>query len=81
MAGIKESEPEVAALLLPAPDEPAKDGEQAAERITPWRGFLRSGPVSRCRVHGHVLNRASWTCCCWPHDLAVMWFGHTAGSP
>lgn len=47
MAGIKESEPEVAALLLPPPEAPAKDGDQAVERITPWRGFLRSGPVRR----------------------------------
>ncbi len=61
MAGIKESEPEVAALLLPPPEAPAKDGEQAVERITPWRGFLRSGPVSRSHVHGHLCLRVSWT--------------------
>ena len=72
MAGIKQSEPEVAAQLLPAPDEPVKDGEQAVERVTPWRGFLRSGPVSRFCFHGHLLKRVSLgTIFCSPHDTAV----------
>ena len=65
MAGIKESEPEVAAQLLPAPDEPAKDGEQAAKRVTPWRGFLRSGPVrasAACR--GFQSQGVSWIFFC-----------------
>ena len=52
MAGIQESEPEVAAQLLPAPEEPVQDGEQPTDRLTPWRGFLRSGPVRplRCLI-------------------------------
>ena len=45
MAGIRDSEPEVAAQLLPPPEEATEDSERAADRGTPWRGFLRSGPV------------------------------------
>jgi MFS family permease len=47
MADIKATEPEVAAQLLPATEEATADGAQPADRGTPWRGFLRSGPVSR----------------------------------
>lgn len=51
MAGIKESEPEVASRLVSEPHE--QSTAAGAPRITPWRGFMRSGPVrsgpSRCQ--------------------------------
>ena len=43
MSGIKESEPEVARRLVSEPQE--LSAVAGAARITPWRGFLRSGPV------------------------------------
>lgn len=41
MAGIKATEPDVARRLVSEPQE----SSGGAARITPWRGFLRSGPV------------------------------------
>ena len=61
MADIKAAEPEVAAQLLPPPEEAIADGEQSADRGTPWRGFLRSGPVRHLPA-GHIsLSKA--VCC------------------
>ena len=56
MAGIKETEPDVAAQLLPPPEEEAADGAQPADRITPWRGFLRSGPVRHTFVPLYIFG-------------------------